>query len=100
MSKDHLFGPPPGRDRLPPIFAWDVIPVAQPALGVGSCGASKDRKRAINALLDALRGSPAGTHGVVKAATVNPFGDVSYNYGSLVAVAESGATTSVMVWLR
>lgn len=82
------------------MFIWDVIPVAQPALGVGSCGVSKDRKRAINALLEALHGSPAGTHGVVKAAAVDSFGDVTYKYGSLVAVAESGATTSVMVWLR
>lgn len=82
------------------MFTWDVIPVAQPAARMSSCGVSENRRRAINALLDALHGSPAGTHGVVKSATVSSFGDVSYNYGSLVAVAECGATASVMVWLR
>lgn len=67
---------------------------------MSTCGVSEDRKRAINALLDALHGSPPGTHGVVKSATVNSFGDVSYSYGRLIAVAECGATASVMVWLR
>lgn len=82
------------------MFTWDVIPLAQPAAGMSSCGVSDERKRAIGALLDALHGSPAGTHGVVKAATVNSFGDVTYNYESLIAVAESGATKSAVVWHR
>jgi hypothetical protein len=91
---------PAGQACLPRMFTWDVIPIPQPAISAGSCGVSEDRRRAINALLDALHGSPVGTHGVVKSATVDSLGSVSYNYGSLVAVAERGATASVTVWLR
>lgn len=77
------------------VFTWDILPEAS-----ASCGASGNREHAIGGLVEALHRSPEGTRGVVKTATVNMIGDVTYVYGPVVIEAHREAKNSVTVWLR
>jgi hypothetical protein len=87
-----------GSGQIAQIFSWDVYP--RTALSSIPCGVSESRAHAIGGLVEALQGTPEGTRGVIKTATVDSLGDVSYTYGSVVIEAHRDATNCVTVWVR
>src|SRR5690242_12763160 len=87
----------PWRPRHVQVYTWDILPGT--SANGSSCGASGKRERAIGGLVEALCRTPAGTSGVVRTATVNAIGDISYLYGPTVFEARREATDSVtVVW--
>jgi hypothetical protein len=80
------------------VFTWDTYVPTRDGVTFGASGATTDRRRAIQALSDALQDAPPDTRGVVWKAELDLIGTSRYEYGGIIARAHHDAVSGCVTW--